>query len=78
MRHRTPFLACLLLCLGAGCSREDLNNRDWPYYLGDPTSSQYSPLRQINRDNVGRLEVAWTYHTGDAREDNRSEVHAIP
>lgn len=30
----------------------------------DP-SAKYSPLKQINRDNVARLELAWEYHTGD-------------
>ena len=27
--------------------------------------TQYSPLTQINRDNVSRLELAWEFHTGD-------------
>src|SRR5436190_23367891 len=30
-----------------------------------PAAAQrYSPLRQIDAKNVGRLKVAWTYHTG--------------
>lgn len=28
-------------------------------------ASQYSPLRQINRENVNELTVAWTYRTGE-------------
>jgi quinoprotein glucose dehydrogenase len=28
-------------------------------------ASQYSPLAQIRRDNVARLEIAWTYRTGE-------------
>jgi hypothetical protein len=43
-------------------------NRDWPAYLGDPGRSLYSPLKQINRRNVTRLKVAWTYDTGDKSE----------
>ncbi len=27
--------------------------------------SKYSPLKQINRDNVGKLALAWEYHTGE-------------
>ncbi len=27
--------------------------------------TRYSPLTQINRDNVANLELAWEYHTGD-------------
>src|SRR6476661_2805097 len=39
---------------------------DWPVVGGDRGSSRYSQLNQINRTNVDRLEVAWTYHTGDS------------
>ena len=41
---------------------------DWPAYLGDKGRSLYSPLRQINRTNVARLKIAWTYDTGDKGE----------
>jgi glucose dehydrogenase len=39
----------------------------WRQYLGGGDSSQYSSLNQINKLNVGKLEVAWTYPTGDMR-----------
>ncbi|HUK33431.1 MAG TPA: PQQ-binding-like beta-propeller repeat protein, partial [Vicinamibacterales bacterium] len=39
----------------------------WRQYLGSSDSSQYSSLDQINRKNVGQLQVAWTYSAGDAR-----------
>ena len=39
-------------------------NADWSSYLGDPGRSHYSPLTQINRANVGRLELAWVYDSG--------------
>lgn len=38
---------------------------DWPNYGHDPGGMRYSPLTQINRDNVSHLQNAWTYHTGD-------------
>src|SRR5690606_15828133 len=37
----------------------------WDQYLGGADSSQYSALAEINRDNVSRLAVAWTYPTGE-------------
>ena len=46
----------------------DPQNADWPVYLGGKGRSLYSPLRQINRDNVSQLEVAWIYETGDKGE----------
>ncbi|HKY04955.1 MAG TPA: PQQ-binding-like beta-propeller repeat protein, partial [Blastocatellia bacterium] len=40
--------------------------KDWPIYLGGPENMHYSRLKQINRANVKRLKVAWTFDTGDA------------
>jgi glucose dehydrogenase len=40
--------------------------RDWAVYGGGPEGTRYSHLKQIDRTNVGRLEVAWTFDTGDA------------
>src|SRR3954464_6844562 len=51
---------------------------DWPTTGGAPGNTRYSPLRQIDRDNVSSLRVAWTYHSGDARADNRSQIQATP
>ena len=39
----------------------------WRQYLGASDSSQYSSLDQINKKNVAKLQVAWTYSTGDMR-----------
>ena len=38
---------------------------DWPVYNGGLNGDHYSPLTQINRDNVGRLQKAWTFDTGE-------------
>jgi len=38
---------------------------DWPSYGNDPGGMRHSPLTQIDRKNVSKLEVAWTFHTGD-------------
>lgn len=46
----------------------DPHNADWPVYLGGKERSLYSPLSQINRDNVSQLEIAWTYDTGGQGE----------
>lgn len=52
--------------------------RDWPTYLGDAASTHYSTLKQITPRNVQRLQVAWTYHSGDGRKDNRSQIQCNP
>jgi len=41
---------------------------DWTTYLGDKGRTLYSPLQQINRNNVTQLKIAWTYDTGDKGE----------
>jgi len=38
---------------------------DWPAWGGSDSAQRFSPLTQINKDNVGRLERAWTFRTGD-------------
>ncbi len=67
----------LVLLVAAGCTACS-PSRDWPVTGGDPGSTRYSPLDQINRDNVARLRLAWTYHTGDAPPDRPSEIQATP
>jgi quinoprotein glucose dehydrogenase len=56
----------LVFVVAFGCCAAFAADHDWPSYLGDAGRSHYSPLDQINRHNVGELEVAWTYHCGDA------------
>jgi quinoprotein glucose dehydrogenase len=34
---------------------------DWTTINGDPSATRYSPLDQIHRGNVGKLEAAWSY-----------------
>jgi quinoprotein glucose dehydrogenase len=41
---------------------------DWPHYLGGNERDLYSSLDQINRENVAKLKVAWTYDTGNEAE----------
>ena len=40
--------------------------KDWVAIGGGPGSLHYSKLKQINRENVKNLRVAWTFDTGDA------------
>jgi quinoprotein glucose dehydrogenase len=52
--------------------------RTWHSFLGDKAATQYSSLTQINTENAGRLEVAWTFSTGDLIEGERTEIQANP
>src|ERR1700704_2269686 len=60
-----PPIAVLILCLAlAGAPKRQ---QDWPGYGGGPEGTRYSSLDQINRSNVSRLRVAWTYDTADGK-----------
>src|SRR2546423_9257618 len=51
---------------GAGLPRARGETADgWSYYGHDAGGMRYSPLAQINRENVAKLKVAWTFHTGE-------------
>jgi quinoprotein glucose dehydrogenase len=55
---------------------------DWAYYGHDAGGTRYSPLAQINRQNVTQLKVAWVFHTGDISDGNgvmrRSGLETTP
>ncbi|MBZ5650773.1 MAG: hypothetical protein LAO18_09840 [Acidobacteriia bacterium] len=39
--------------------------QDWPYPGRDAGGTRHSELKQINRTNVAKLTVAWTFDTED-------------
>ena len=45
----------------------DVPAGEWHQYGRTPYGQRYSPLDQINTDNVGTLKVAWQYQTGDVK-----------
>src|SRR5262245_300296 len=51
--------------------------RDWRRFGGGPENIHYSELDQITRENVGGLEVAWSYETGDAFEGGEMQCNPI-
>jgi quinoprotein glucose dehydrogenase len=38
---------------------------NWTAWGGDPGAQKYSPLADINRDNVGQLTLAWTWEANE-------------
>ncbi len=50
-----------------------LQDRNWPAYGGGPSETRYSDLKQINRSNVSKLQVAWTYDTADGSGDPQTQ-----
>ena len=60
---RTALTLLLLFLIALLLAGQDL---DWASYGHDPGGQRFSPLGEINRSNVKRLKVAWTFRTGDA------------
>ena len=61
--------AVLAAALGVSTLRGDAQPvpaAEWPVYGGDAGQRKYSPLRQITRDNVKDLRVAWSFDTGES------------
>lgn len=44
--------------------KADNNNSNWLMYGRTYDSQRYSPLKQINKGNVGKLKVEWSFQTG--------------
>jgi quinoprotein glucose dehydrogenase len=54
------------------------SNVDWPRVGNDPGCMRYSPLNQINRQNVTRLKPSWTYHTRELDGRTGKTIECTP
>jgi quinoprotein glucose dehydrogenase len=65
-RLSLPVLAALALACGEAPPIDYSGPvAEWREYAGDKGGLHYSPLEQIDRDNVERLALAWTHRSGD-------------
>src|SRR6476659_1686225 len=61
-----------MLAVGSASANDEVlkmsqNPKDWVMPTGDYANTRYSKLNQINAQNVGKLQVAWTFSTGVLR-----------
>jgi len=67
-----------MIFIFASCaSKNDKTYATWQQYGGNKKSNHYSSLTQIDTSNVSQLQVAWTYHTGDADSMTQIQVNPI-
>lgn len=64
--------------LSACSPHSGTSEKDWPTYLGDPASSHYARQSQIDTSNVGKLQIAWEFHTHDADTVHHSQIECSP
>ena len=82
LMNRIHRICCLLLLASAGSLHaiagtshaDDQQQANWPAVGNDRGAGRYADLQQINRDNVSRLEVAWTFHTGELKPDGSGKT----
>ena len=65
--HLAILFGCLSLLVGIVSAQQQTAPKPyttWRTMGGMADSANYSALKQINRSNVGKLQVAWTYRLG--------------
>ena len=67
-------VVCLMpLFIQAGSAQQGAATAEWRHYGGDAGGTKYSPLDQINAENVKDLQIVWRWRTaslGQATEIN--------
>ncbi len=66
----------LLVLIGCKETKEEVPGTrqagvDYPAYGGNKANNRYSPLTQINSENVKDLQVAWTYFANDKPDSTK-------
>jgi glucose dehydrogenase len=63
--HAALILYALSIAIPAIPQEATSTHTNWPMIGGTPGNTHYSGLRQINRSNVAKLKLAWSYETGE-------------
>ena len=74
MKRDVAYTILLLTSAHLALSAADV---EWPVYGGSAENIRYSPLKQIDLLNVPRLQVAWTFDTGDAFPGSEMQCNPI-
>ena len=84
-RRLLAYVGLISILAALGCTsttkiaRDRLGaSEDWISVGGDRGCMRYSRLDQIRRDNVGGLEVAWTFNTGELRDGRGKTIECTP
>ncbi len=51
--------------------------KDWPRYGGNNGGNRYSPLNQINTENVKKLKVAWMYNASEPVDSSETRPQRV-
>jgi lanthanide-dependent methanol dehydrogenase len=70
--YTTSLTAAAIIVAGPAFANDELirlskDPNQWVMQAGDYANTRHSTLKQITADNVGKLQVAWTFSTGVLR-----------
>jgi quinoprotein glucose dehydrogenase len=63
MLRKLGIICALLSATLPLAAQTGAKNGEWRSYAAEPGSTKYSPLDQINKDNVKNLRIAWRFKT---------------
>jgi quinoprotein glucose dehydrogenase len=73
---RTRVLLILTSAIFLSATPNESPYRSWPVF-GGPNNIHYSSLKQINRDNVTQLKIAWQFDSHDEYPGSEMECNPI-
>ena len=75
---RWTLASLALLALSTVAQAQSEGDLEWRTYGGDLASTRYSPADQIDADNFGDLELAWTLRTDNFGPDPEFNLQSTP
>lgn len=72
-----PIRWAAAVCAAALAVHASDDNRAWTVVAGGPDGMRYSALNQINRENIGKLALAWKFETGDAFKGSELQCNPV-
>ena len=76
--RRLSILGLLLCATLPLAAQTGAKNGEWRAYAAEPGRTKYSPLDQINRDNVKNLRIAWRFKTDNLGPRPDFNMQSVP
>ncbi len=81
MRMRSLTLSLVVVSVAMSAlmfAQRGVTNGEWPHWGGDLGNTKYSPLDQINRDNVKNLRIAWRWKSENYGPRPQNNMEGTP
>jgi quinoprotein glucose dehydrogenase len=78
MFRRLSIVSILLCATLPLAAQNGARNGEWRAYAGEPGSTKYSPLDQINKDNAKNLRIAWRFKTDNLGPRPDYNMQSVP